>query len=580
MTHLDTARGAGSAPEGELSRSNALIALALILGAHLLFFVCLNGNFAYDFDASVYGRIAHEIQTGDFEIAPHPFNQRFAVTIPTALSFHLFGVQAWSSTLWPFLCSVLAILIVFTVVNRSMGAKTAVFAALLLGTNLVQVKYSSRLLPDLVVATFMLAAASMLYLRRTSASPGRQRFHGALCALTLFVAALAKESVVWALPFFFCVMAADALRKRNLRWWSWFMLTGVAASTAYFAAYYAFTGNALYRLEAIEGTHNVGLGSFIGKSSDAYFRRLTYEPLLFLIEKPGFGLLLILSLPALVLLVRPSQIGRPGIRFWAAYFTVILLSFWFGTTSLSAYNPLPIAERFLVPLLAPLSILGAATITGLLLGEGRGKRLDLAVLSGAALVSAIVLWNATPMRSILYGLAALLSVAFGLHGHLRSQAAHRVAAIVKPVAVLLLVLAPTLHYALMGDPTESPEFLTEERLLVDRYLSPLREPTLVFTDQHSAFMLPFILSHEARETVHVIDWREAADAPGADRLRKLVYIHQLRLSSTGLNWGYEAPDFAREPPPNWKCIERVPLNKKNSILLFEIQGVDELVIGG
>ncbi len=574
MAYLETAR--------DLSRSKALIALALIIAVHVFFFVYLHGNFAYDFDASVYGRLAHEIQTGVFQIAPHPFNQRFAVTVPTALSFYLFGVQAWSSTLWPFFCSVFAILIVFAVVYRPMGARTAVFAALLLGTNLDQVKYSSRLLPDLVVATFMLAAASILYLARTSDPPGRQRIYGALCALTLFVGALAKESVVWAVPFFLCVMAGDVLRKRNLRWWSWFMLTGIAASSAYFAAYYVVTGNALYRLQAIEGTHNVGLGSFIGKSSDAFFRRLTYEPLLFLIEKPGYGLPLILSLPAVVLLLRPGQVERRAIRFWAAYFLVILLSFWFGTTSLSAYNPLPITERFLIPLLAPLSILGAATITGLLLDEGSrtGKRLGVAVLAGAALVSAIVLWSATPMRSILYGLTAVLAAAAGLHRPLASQAARRVAAIVKPIAVLVLVLTPTVHYALIGDATESPELLKEERLLVDRYLSPLREPTLVFTDQHSAFMLPFILSPEAREIVHVVDWREAADAPGADRLRKLVYLHQLRLSSMVLNWGFEAPAFAKEPPPNWKCIESVSLNKKNSILLLEIQNVDELLSGG
>ena len=133
--------------------------LALVLLGHALLYVVLNGNFDHDYDAQQYGRIALEIARGEYQLATHPFSQRFGVTAPAAVLFRLSGVSWLTATLWPLVCSLATIALVHGAAARAAGRRAALAAALLLATNLVQVRYSSRLLPDVVVSAFMLAGA-------------------------------------------------------------------------------------------------------------------------------------------------------------------------------------------------------------------------------------------------------------------------------------------------------------------------------------------------------------------------------------------------------------------------------------
>ena len=547
--------------------------LALLLVGHVALYLGLHANFDHDFDTQHYARIAWEMASGEFALAPHPFSQRFAITVPTALAYATLGVNAITTTLWTLIVSLAAVVAVYRVARRVSGPWTGVLAAFLLAVNVVQARHTSRILPDIVVSTFMLIAVSLLQVARDSSPGSRQRWLGDLCAVLLFAGLLAKGSVVWAGAFFAILLVADVARRRNVPLWTGFVLASVAGSFLFLAAYQIGTGDALYRLAGIEGTHNVRNYSFHGKSPSEYFERLTYGPLLFLLRRPGYSMLLALALPGLVHLVRPIRALPPGTRYWAAYFATILLVFWFGSTSLSAYNPLPPVERFLMPVLAPLSILGAITLARLVFAGAHtpDRRLGLILVAAAFAASAAAQWNAGTARAALQGACCLLVL--GLAFLRPASRGAGWAATLARTALVLLLLAPIGLYVREGE--RSPPLLRLERGLVRARLDPLREPTIVFADRHSTFVLPFLLAREAREFVRIVWWGEAEafrDAPG----RKLVYIHQPRVKGTHLNWGFEVPDFINDRPPSWVLVGTRSMDQRYWISLFEIPSVDTL----
>jgi 4-amino-4-deoxy-L-arabinose transferase-like glycosyltransferase len=248
----------------------------------------------------------------------------------------------------------LTIIAVFAIADRSFGRSAALLAALLLATNPVQVEYSAHLLPDIVVSGFMLASAALLYEGREARGAGRPWLLGGLCVVALLLGALTKETAVWVTPFFLGVLFVDLARRRNLRLWTAIVATGVGGLALFLLAYRLATGDPLHILDVMERTHNVSeQASFVGKSSEEYAHRLTLAPVEFLAEQLGYGHLAFLALPALIHLVWPLRRMAPGARFWAAYALVLLLCFWFGSTSLRSYNPLPISARFLMPRLSP-----------------------------------------------------------------------------------------------------------------------------------------------------------------------------------------------------------------------------------
>jgi 4-amino-4-deoxy-L-arabinose transferase-like glycosyltransferase len=535
--------------------------LALVLLGHALLYVVLNGNFDHDYDAQQYGRIAHEIARGEYQLATHPFSQRFAVTAPAAALFRLGGVSWVTATLWPLVCSLGTIALVHGAAARAAGRRAALAAALLLATNLVQVRFASRLLPDVVVSAWMLAAAVAIE-RGRDAAPARQARAGLAAALLLLVALLAKETAVWLGPLFLGLCAYDLLRRKNARLWLVFAGTLGAGLAALAAAYAAATGDPLYRLQGIEVAHNERAGAFEGGLA-SYAARLTYAPLVFLLEIPAYGLALLLALPAAVFAARAPRHESGGARYWVAYLVSVVASFWLGTTSLREYTPLNLAERFLMPFLAPLSILGGITLALVLDPRERSRtsRLESGVLVAGASAAAALLARDGIKRAALYAALALL----GSVAALRWRSAPRALA----AALLALSAVPLADYLYRGDPHETPPLIQRERDLVAATFPLDGPPVAVLTDPHSVFVLPFYLPPAARDRVRLVSWDDPAAAV-RDGERALAYVHQPRLIAINLNWGQRIPDFAQRLPESWRSIAECTLDSQHWIRLLEI----------
>ena len=543
----------------------AIGVLLLALLSHVGLFLGLHGNFEFDRDAPHYARISHELEQGTFELAPHPFSQRFGVTVPTAVSYRLFGVNPISTTLWPLLCSLAAIVIVFSATARFFGGRTAAIAAVLLAFNLVEVRYSSRLVPDLIVSTLMLATAALVHAGRYSESRHRQLLTGVFTASALSLAVLAKETAIWIVPFLIVIMVGDLVRRRYRYLWAAVAICGLLWLGVILFAYHEATGDALFRLSGIDTTHNARSWSFYGRSHEEYVERLTIGPARFFLEQPGFFLLIALALPASLNVLRPARLLPPGVRYWGAYLATLFVVFWFGTTSFDFYNPLPLVERFLIPLIPPLCILAAVTLTHL---QGRGARthrFGIGLSAATYLLGALLLGIQGWTLALVYGALGLV-----MAGLWHLPPGRSFASLALRTFAALLYVAPLVDYARSGDPLEHPETFTAEQAIIARHTGSPIPPTSILTDEHSAFVLPFYFSPEGRKQLRVLAWDDGREFWRDDGRRKLVYVHHNRLRAMSINWGTETPNYALNPPEEWRLLELIEVEGRPTISLYEI----------
>jgi len=242
--------------------------------------------------------------------------------------------------------------------------------------------------------------------------------------------------------------------------------------------------------------HNSRAWSFAGRSRAALWRRLTYEPVLFVLRQPAYVVLLLLAAPALLHLPRSLPWPPKSARCWAGYVAVVALGYWFGTTSWTAFNPLPVSRRRLIVFLAPL-----------------------ALLAGLALAR---LWQRQRPRTVL--LLALVCVALPLalawHGSMRAE---------HPMRAL-------------------------ERRVLGHYLGSVERPTVVFTDRHHVFALPFYFGGELPAGVQVRDWAISLPHHGAPGTDTLVYVQGLEVEILQKNWGDVPPACVVEPPADWQLL--------------------------
>jgi 4-amino-4-deoxy-L-arabinose transferase-like glycosyltransferase len=567
------------------------VVLAVLLGVHALAWWLQPFAFLDDLDSPHYARIAAEMQAGKFTLEPHTFHYRFGVTLPTAAVYGALGVGPRTTTVWPLVASLLTIVGVFAIAERSFGRNAALLAALLLATNPVQVEYAAHLLPDIVVSGFMLASVALLDAARepdrAAGVPGGGRpwLFGSLCVLSLLAAALTKETAVWAALFFLGVLVLDLARRRNLRLWTAIVASGAVALGLFLLAYAVATGDPLHILEVMERTHNASVqASFVGKSSDQYFDRLTLATVRFLVEQLGYGHLALLAIPALVHLVRPLRRMSSGARFWAAYTVVLLLCFWFGSTSLRSYNPLPISARFLMPLVAPLSLLGGVVLAGVVSEDERerGSRVALLVAAAAFGAAGVALASSRPARAAMYGgvglaLGFLATPAAGMLRGLPARAARL--AVVAGLSLGILV-----YCGLKGGVRQPNPLRVLEREFVAEHIATLPDAPLVLTDNHSAFVLPMLLRRDGASGVRIVDWNDAAAVQAHAGERAYVFVDQTTLGMLAEWLGRPIHGFALAPPPHWRRLAGVETKWRGGfdpfdgqeILLFEIDDPAEL----
>jgi hypothetical protein len=264
----------------------------------------------------------------------HPFVMRIGLTLPLALIYRTLGVSTWTTNL-PALLSALAIIAIVYAAAPTPRAKLVglVFAV----TCVPLLRHGSLLNVDLPCSAAM--AASVLCLARRDRPRGAVWLVGAVAAW--FFAFLVKESAIWLAPVWIYALVVD-FRQRRLRAYIPAVIVGAALAACYLAFCAHYYGTPLARFKGVEELTYEHAWTLHGRPASDWIKRLTYQPAVMVAKM--FSILLI---PAVL---APWLVGKEH-RIWLVTAASAILLYWFGSVSLTAYTPMPLTERMVLPVL-------------------------------------------------------------------------------------------------------------------------------------------------------------------------------------------------------------------------------------
>lgn len=157
----------------------AVVAVAIV--SRVWFYTGFFGS-----DEVTYIDAAARIASGDWRASNYIGATRYGMNLPLALSIYLLGLSEGSVNLWPFLCSVGEVAVVFIVARWLWSTRVAIICAGLLALLPLHVHLAGRMLADAPLAFFLSLSVALLL----QAAASRR-------LLVCFAAGLAWGGVFW-----------------------------------------------------------------------------------------------------------------------------------------------------------------------------------------------------------------------------------------------------------------------------------------------------------------------------------------------------------------------------------------------
>ncbi len=352
-----------------------VLLLSVVLLAALLRIVAFSGYIGSDM--GVYSWFAYKMATGEFRAGPEIFGMRVGLFAPAALAFKIVGrPDERALVAYPFALSLLSVILAYSLARVFLGHRAALIAAAIQAIVPIETRSASLLLPDLPTAFWGNLGVLLILLGGARPSLGSKTALGVLGGLAFGVSWLTKETIVYLLPFVAGYLAWLCYRgRRNL-------VLAISASAGVLAilageslVYYLHTGDLLYRYHVTERSYQVAKTSVLPMSStyrqwflpegspygwiegrywSALFRRLLFEGPVAIFLNRNIGLV-----PGAAMLGVLYAVARRvhSLTLPVLWFVSLVLLFNFGSYSLQAYRPLPLADRYLYPIFLPAVIL-------------------------------------------------------------------------------------------------------------------------------------------------------------------------------------------------------------------------------
>jgi hypothetical protein len=334
--------------ESLLARPWIVLVLAMVV--HTALFFAVQRDLATA-DPLYYARHAHDLAFDRSHLSSNGddvvFAMRLGLTVPLGLLFRLFGASLVVTNL-PSLFAGLGIMaIAYAAASTPRAKLLAVLFAMVCTPLLVD---GRELTPDLPCGAVM--AASILCLSRRDRPRGSWWVVGA--AVAWFAAFQIKEVAVWCAPVWVYAILRD-LRDRGarcvVRTFAPAIGVGVGLAAGYLVFCAVFWGDPVARFTGIEAAAAWGHDwSLVGHPTAEWVARLTWGPPALL-----FGMFRLAVIPV----VLAPWLVRGRDRLWVVAAATIVLMFWFGSSTLSDYIPLPTGRRMVLPLVPELIVLSA-----------------------------------------------------------------------------------------------------------------------------------------------------------------------------------------------------------------------------
>lgn len=367
----------------------ALLKLAiLILFAFILRVIFFHG--IAPGDPFTYSLSAWDITQGQWN--PGYFYEqttRWAVLFPLAAGYKLFGVNEFSSALWPLLTSLGTVAVAYLLALHLKGERAALWAGILVATFPLEIIYATQPMADCPLS-FWLLLSLYCFVRGENATANKRWFFLA-SGFVLALAYATKFVTILIAPFFLFVL----FWRRRIEWnWAWLCVGFLLVFAIEFVIFQQITGNGFTRLYLIlhdEASHApVTAGGF--QVQNAVWLYLYWMFVDFHYVGLSFVLLLLMLLHRVVQSRLDRKHGghgeltvgrkifspvRPVVNqswllvLWAIIFLLILS---FYPTSTKPYVPLYKVEPYMLMFSAPLLV-----VTAIFLSD-YAKRVQIAAL--------------------------------------------------------------------------------------------------------------------------------------------------------------------------------------------------------
>jgi hypothetical protein len=327
--------------------TSSVLFFSICAAGFLMRLACTTGLIGSDDLA--YAHFARLI--ANFQYAPESIHYalRYGLTIPQAVIYRLIGVHEWTTFVLPLIASAASVPLLMIVGARLVGPRAALLAGILLASFTVSLRYATILVPE-PVAGFYILLAVLLYLESDGRSP---LVLGASAGLILGLAYLTKESAA----FVGLAVFLDAVLRRK---WAaaCAMAGGALAVVAIEHAYYlAATGDLLYRMHAMKVHEQSAM--VLGANRNLSYRLFKSYPRMMLFPSRDFGVHSIFAAIAALSLFRWRPPRGQLLLLWTA---VPLLYLNFGSSSLTHFTALPVADRYIEFIYVPLFVLVGAVL--------------------------------------------------------------------------------------------------------------------------------------------------------------------------------------------------------------------------
>ncbi|MFL5729789.1 MAG: ArnT family glycosyltransferase [Cytophagaceae bacterium] len=534
---------------------------------YLLFFICMLlfiGIFAvvtfdgfFFYDDMMYMQYAYDLVHGTYKVSDQLHSNRFAVFLPVAFFYSLFGVNDFSSLAWPFL-SVLCTIAVLYFAFRKEDPVAGMFAIVLTGLDFYTLYFSNKLYPDDIVTPFSLLSLVLLYKYRSSPKL-IYPFAFVLSALTGF---LVKTTIIYTFVFFLIVFCIDLAGKRNLRFWLVSALSGFLIVVVYFLIYKAYTGKYLYYLDSIETGHNHSPWSYYGKPFSEILYRITAEPFLMMLSA-GYMIPILLALPVSYGR-RWKEIYdlRKRDSFWLVCGTVMLLMFWFSSTSLAYYSPIPAYPRMMLLCIPVFSVAASFNLQRCLLEKKYNMIFGLLFLAAALLsyffadrkISLIYLILGTVFLFFFFTWAYVVRTRF--------------------TTFFFTMLIVLLVHPLVSVFNQRSDTFFGEKKIITKNLQVGKGKALVITDYRLANSYVYYYRFSPPANYRFVSYPSVKKGE-LNSYRGTIYVivnHNTDEYTMLYGGGYKIPDFIPAVPSGWKRIAC-----ENKVCLYQVADINDVV---
>lgn len=321
----------------------------LILAHHCFVFLGF-----YGMDDINYARYAARLASGEsltIRTTDH-FELRWLAIYITAFFYRLFGINDFSSAAFGTITVVLTGWLILRLL-RNAPWRVVFFALLLFFLDYHVLFATHRIWPDTAVMLLLLAACYG-YLQ---AFAGKRSIHYPLLfSVSLFLAMLAKETVILFVPLLLILLLRDGIARRLRGFWLSAIGLSLLLCLGYAGLFKYVTGDWWYRYTVLQWNMTATECDFANLPPANTFRRIGYQLWqAFLLN----GDMIVLLMGACGLLYRRRLLPDAQQRELALIFGILLLSANFMSISFTAYVPLCHDPRHFLFLLPFAAILGA-----------------------------------------------------------------------------------------------------------------------------------------------------------------------------------------------------------------------------